>query len=270
MSTHATTANRSFNWPLIFFALVYPAILTWVYFILLAGASESVQQAAYAIGKLIQFGLLLVCVGLLWREPLRWPKPSARGLALGIAFGLIIGGAAIAIYFAWFKPAGIFNEAASRMSRRLAEIGVQNPAIYAAVALFYSLIHSLLEEYYWRWFVFGQLRDQLASRSALFPSPSRRPASPRPESESRRDSSPWLAILISSLAFMLHHVIVLGIYFGWQSPWAYLFSIATAIGGAFWAWLYNRSGSIYGPWISHLLIDAAIFGIGYDLMRSVT
>ncbi|HEY2761353.1 MAG TPA: type II CAAX endopeptidase family protein [Pirellulales bacterium] len=225
------------------FALVYPAILTWLYFVLLTGSSQSVQQAAYGIGKLIQFGLPLVCVGLLWREPLRWPKPTARGLAFGISFGLVVGGGAIAIYFAWFKSAGIFGEAAVRMSSRLAEIGVQNPAIYAVVALFYSLIHSLLEEYYWRWFVFGQLR---------------------------REISLSMAILLSSLAFMAHHVIVLGIYFGWQSPWTYLFSLATAIGGAFWAWLYNRSGSIYGPWISHLLIDTAIFGIGYDLMRSVT
>ena len=29
--------------------------------------------------------------------------------------------------------------------------------------------------------------------------------------------------------------------------------------GAAWAWIYHRSGSLLGPWLSHLLIDAGIF-----------
>src|SRR5262249_11228268 len=114
---------------------------------------------------------------------------------------------------------------------------------YAVVGLFYSLVHSLLEEYYWRWFVYGRMRRYVS----LAP-----------------------AIVISSLGFMAHHVIVLATYFGWANGWTWLFAVATAVGGAFWAWLYERSGSIYGPWISHLLMDAAIFGIGYDLMRTTT
>ena len=42
---------------------------------------------------------------------------------------------------------------------------------------------------------------------------------------------------------------------------------AVAIGGAFWAWLYNRTNSLLAPWVSHALIDAGIFWIGYDLVR---
>jgi hypothetical protein len=33
--------------------------------------------------------------------------------------------------------------------------------------------------------------------------------------------------------------------------------------------LYRRSGSLYGPWLSHLLVDAAIFWIGYDLVADL-
>jgi membrane protease YdiL (CAAX protease family) len=61
-------------------------------------------------------------------------------------------------------------------------------------------------------------------------------------------------------------VLVLQLYFGWTSPLTWLFSAGVAIGGAFWAWLYNKSGSLYGPWLSHALVDAAIFAIGYDLV----
>jgi len=32
-----------------------------------------------------------------------------------------------------------------------------------------------------------------------------------------------------------------------------------------WAWLYLRTGAVYAPWVSHMLIDASLFVVGYDL-----
>ena len=40
-----------------------------------------------------------------------------------------------------------------------------------------------------------------------------------------------------------------------------------AVGGAAWAWLYERTKSIYASWVSHLLVDAAIFVVGWDLVE---
>jgi membrane protease YdiL (CAAX protease family) len=105
--------------------------------------------------------------------------------------------------------------------------------------VFYSIAHSLLEEYYWRWFVFSQLRRLI-------------PLAP--------------AIVVSALGFTAHHVLVLAHYFGWTSPLTLLFSASVAVGGAFWAWLYERTGSLLGPWLSHLVIDAGIFFIGFKLV----
>jgi membrane protease YdiL (CAAX protease family) len=120
------------------------------------------------------------------------------------------------------------------------QFGIDSLWKYAVLGVFYSLIHSLMEEYYWRWFVFRQLRE-------LVPL--------------------WPAIAVSALAFMGHHVIVLGEFFK-EAPWlAWLLSSSVAVGGGFWAWLYERTGSIYSTWLSHLLIDAGIFWIGYDLVR---
>jgi membrane protease YdiL (CAAX protease family) len=59
---------------------------------------------------------------------------------------------------------------------------------------------------------------------------------------------------------------VLAHYFGWTSPLTLLFSASVAVGGAFWAWLYERTGSLLGPWLSHLVIDAGIFFIGFKLV----
>jgi len=78
-----------------------------------------------------------------------------------------------------------------------------------------------------------------------------------------------VAVAVSSLGFMAHHVIVLATYFGLASPVTWIFSLGIAAGGAFWAWLYHRSGSLLGPWLSHLLVDAAIFAAGYEIVQAM-
>lgn len=117
--------------------------------------------------------------------------------------------------------------------------GVATPVRYITLAVFYSLIHSGLEEYYWRWFVFGQLCRQVRFSAA---------------------------VLLSSLGFTAHHILVLATFFGWTSSLTWIFSTAIMAGGIFWAWLYSRSESIYPTWVSHMFIDIGIFVIGFDLV----
>jgi membrane protease YdiL (CAAX protease family) len=67
---------------------------------------------------------------------------------------------------------------------------------------------------------------------------------------------------------MGHHVIVLQVYL----PERFLtevvpFSLAIAVGGGVWAWLYERTGTLYPSWLSHAMVDAMIFVIGWDLVR---
>ena len=48
------------------------------------------------------------------------------------------------------------------------------------------------------------------------------------------------------------------------------FAAVVGIGGAgHRRWIYARSDSLYGPWISHCFVDAAIFVVGYDLAREL-
>jgi membrane protease YdiL (CAAX protease family) len=65
---------------------------------------------------------------------------------------------------------------------------------------------------------------------------------------------------------MAHHTIVIGKYFGGFSIMTVLLSLAVATGGIIWAWLYERSGSLLGPWLSHALVDAGLMAVGYDLV----
>ena len=220
------------------FGLAFPALLTAVYFVGLGGAPRPVQQAVYLVGKALQFGL--PTIWFLRHRP-RPAPPSLRGALPGVAFGLVVFVAALALYSLVLEPSHVLDGGPAEVIRaKVAGFGITGPWRYLALGTFYSLLHSAAEELYWRGFVFGELR---------------------------RVCRPPLALLGSSLAFAAHHVILLVVFFGWASPWTWALSAAVAAGGAFWAWLYRRSGSLAGPWLGHLLVDAAIFAIGWDLVR---
>ena len=231
---------RRSDWAVIGFALLLPSLITWIYFVLLAQQPAGLQQGAYSAGKTLQFALPLIWLVGVRRQRIDWGWPRGPGWGAGLVFGLIVLAATWVFYQAVLKPHGLFAEAHQQILEKVRGFGVGSVWAYVALGAFYSAIHSGLEEYYWRWFVFGQLRHA---------------------------TTPAQAIAVSSLGFMAHHVIVLGFYFGWQSPLTYLLSLAVAVGGALWAWLYDRTGSLAGPWLSHMLVDAGIFIVGYDIIR---
>ena len=229
-------------WAAVVFALVLPSFVTLAYFVWAESFPASVQQTTYAVAKTIQFAFPVVWVCWVQRSrPTPWPVTS-QGLALGIAFGIVVAAAMFALYHGWLKSTNSFLEAEGEIREKITGLELDKPWRFIALSMFYPLFHSFLEEYYWRWFVFGQLQKLLRL---------------------------WPAITLSSFGFMAHHVIVLSSYFGLASPTTWLFSFSIACGGAFWAWLYHRSGSLLGPWVSHLLVDAAIFLIGYDIVREL-
>lgn len=236
-----TQSNVQAEFGVVLIALVLPTLVTALYFVVLATAATPVQLLGYA-SKIIQFGLPIFWVVRVCRERGFWPHNGTRdGVVFGLVFGAFIAIATLALYLGWLKPSGYMDSAMDQIRAKVLGLGVNQPWKYFLLAAFYSLVHSLLEEYYWRWFVFGRLR-----RWVKMP----------------------LAILISSIGFMAHHVLVLGFLFGWTHPLTYFLSLSVAVGGAVWAALYHRTNNILGPWLSHLLVDAAIFAVGFEVIRS--
>lgn len=253
-------SDRGRAW-LLGFALVFPTAYTWLYFVALVG--HPAARVVYGLGKLIQFTLPVVWLMLAHRgrqsgwafsptssvnspaalaaegENIIAPHPR-HGLSLGIGVGLGFGifFAALATYRYYLSGSELLAGAPAAASARLRDFGLDSPRGFVLLALFYCLFHSALEEYYWRWFAFGQMRRVV----------------------------PWgLAVGLSSFGFMAHHVLVVSAYVpSW--PWAAVLSLSVAVGGALWAWLYQRTGSLLGPWLSHLLVDAALMTVGYQLL----
>ncbi|MDR2441164.1 MAG: CPBP family intramembrane metalloprotease [Planctomycetaceae bacterium] len=221
-------------------ALIFPFFLTLAYFVLLAGSPAFVQKFVYGTGKILQFLLPVFWVGVICRE--RWLVRgwNTRGFVEGAVFGIFIAVTMILLYiFRLGLPGQLLgnNTSASLVIiTKMNSLGITNEYMFFLLGVFYSVIHSGLEEYYWRWFIFGRLRN----------------------------SGSWfLAAVISSLGFTAHHILLLGTYFGYTSLFCWLGSLGVAVGGLYWAWLYKRSASIWGTWISHGFIDAAIFIIGF-------
>ena len=160
-------------------------------------------------------------------------------IGLGCVSGLVIGILAIAVFQWVLLPMGVMNSAKESEQEKLRILGADSPIVLLAIALFYALIHSGFEEFYWRGFVFRGLREHLGDTAS---------------------------ICISSLGFMSHHVLVLGKLFGYGTAMTFLLALCVPVGGMIWAVFYQRCGSLIPGWISHAVVDAAIFVVAYRLV----
>jgi membrane protease YdiL (CAAX protease family) len=227
------------------FASLFPLVMTFIYFVILHnpdGEPNPFVMAAFSAGKILQFVFPIAYVWCFERETIRLARPTWHGLPLAVGFALLVGIAMYVLFFACVQyiPA-VGAKTPELIQQRLVQFKMNSALGYMTLALYMCIPHALAEEYYWRWFVFGWMRRHV----------------PMP-----------VAIVLSSLGFMAHHVVILGVFFAdhfWTM--AVPLSLGVAVGGGVWAWIYQRSGSLYAPWLSHALIDAAIMGLGYWMVR---
>jgi membrane protease YdiL (CAAX protease family) len=211
-------------------AILGHAIAALLYAVIITDAS---------IGRIVYFSSKLVvnAIPLLWffgveRQRFRFPRPVGRALLPGIATGLPMAGFIIVLYKLAF--AGKLDSAG--LVAKAEVYGLR--AHFFLFASFLCVGNAGMEEYYWRWFVFGRLR-RIMPLSA--------------------------AVVGSALGFTLHHIVVLSVYFP-RPAWVVIFNAGVFAGGCVWALLYEKCGSIYGPWVSHLLTDVGIMAVTYDLL----
>ncbi len=223
-------------------ALLLPTLGAWLYFFVLADTRWAAP--AYGVSKTIQFLLPLFVLPLLLQRkpaPERWP--FGRSLAWGLVSGLAGGASLITLWEIVLEQSPLAAAVYPSVVAKMEDFGVAEPLQYLLLAVFLSLAHSGLEEYYWRWFLYRRLRHYLGYRPAL---------------------------VVSSLGFMSHHVLIIAAFLSSLSPARGIvvggvLSLGVAAGGAFWAWLYERSGTLTAPWLSHVFLDVALMTIGARL-----
>jgi len=155
------------------------------------------------------------------------------GLAAGILTGAAAG--AIIVLAAW--AFGVFDMEMGELVGEVAEMGLTTPGAYLLGALGWTFVNSLMEEYVYRWFIFSRC-ERLMPRAA--------------------------AVIASAAAFTLHHAIALSTYLPWHLT--ALASLGVFLGGIVWSLLYSRYRSIWPGWVSHIIADVAVFGVGWVLL----
>jgi membrane protease YdiL (CAAX protease family) len=162
-----------------------------------------------------------------------WSPPRRGGLIVGAASGVAVAG--IIVVGAWLL--GVQNMDLAPLRTEVQEMGLNTALPYLAGAAGWTFVNSLMEEYVYRWFVFRQCEALMNG---------------------------WAAVIASAAIFTAHHVIAVSQYL--DPLLTFLASAGVFAGALIWSWLYMRYRSIWPGWLSHVLADIAVFGVGWYLL----
>ncbi len=219
-----SASHRGLSWSLLLPPLVVPTVGALFYFVIVPEGTlgKSIYTATklftllYPVFFLRQIGLGGIIRRRREDSTVEWP-----GWRSVVVIGLATGVAIAAVGF--------------RVAARAEGLGFKEHFLLFAV--FVSVIHSGLEEYYWRWFLYGQLRHKMTRR---------------------------VAHLIAAVAFGGHHLIITLQFF--PAALAFFLTACVVVGGLIWSIMYERQGTVVGCWVSHLCVDVMLMIIGFELI----
>ncbi len=213
-------------------------ILTAIISCGLMAVVDGVIMPGYAVKSAIKMLLFLLLPFLLSRiqrevkfgELFRIRK---NGIAVPLLLGLGIYAVIVGAY-ALLRNVFDFSGIAGSLSENAGVDGNN----FLFVAIYISFVNSLLEEFFFRGFLFANLKEMLSRR---------------------------IAYLSSALTFALYHVAMM---IGWFSlPLFLLCMIGLTAGGMIFNYMNEKQGSIYASWLVHMFANFAINTIGFILLK---
>jgi len=210
--------------------LIVPAPSLGVWAAMIAWPDTGMGKTIFFACKAWMLALPVLWLLLVDRGRLSLSPARRGGFGIAVLLGLIISAVVAAAYLLlgrhWIDSAHVREMADQN--------GIGTPRLYLAGVAYWVLINSVLEEYVYRWFIFRKCE-------ALMPS--------------------GVAVLGSAAAFTIHHVLALRLQFDWNVT--ILASMGILIGGAVWSWLYLKYRSVWPGYLSHAIVDIAVFAVGW-------
>ncbi|MCM3127035.1 MULTISPECIES: CPBP family intramembrane glutamic endopeptidase [unclassified Paenibacillus] len=211
-------------------------ILIVVFSCAVMGYVDAVLKPDYAVKSIIKIILFLTLPalyayyskGVSFRALFKFDKKSIRfAILLGIGVFIFILGSYFLIgpYFDFTQVTGALQD----------NMGV-HAGNFVLVAIYISIVNSLLEEFFFRGFAFLTLK-KLASRR--------------------------FAYLFSSGAFAVYHIAMMTSWF--TISLFVLLIVSLFVAGVLFNWLNERNGNIYASWMVHMCANLAINTIGFIL-----
>ncbi|MCS7160046.1 MAG: hypothetical protein RMJ19_06200, partial [Gemmatales bacterium] len=147
------------------FMLFFPLMAALLYFVVFSGSAWA--KPTYILTKLVQFGFPIFYVHLVRRQGISVRAPQRKDWLAGSISGLALAGVILTAYFAHYRAQEWMGQVSEQIWAKLQELGANSRLKYIGLALFLSVIHALLEEYYWRWFVWSELARRWPSWLAI-------------------------------------------------------------------------------------------------------
>jgi len=208
-------------------------LLTYLYFVVFP--DSFLGKAMFAVK-----GVYLILWPYLWIKfsKVNFSNKEGRKIAKSVIYGIIFALSIALLAFVLYKffyP--VFAPYKSNVMDKMKSFDLNNPALFVLFGAYVILINSLIEEYYWRFFIFCGLKLKF---NAI------------------------ISAVISGAAFMIHHTLILNNYFPVNLN--VFLSFLVFLAGFAWCLIYYKTKSIIGPWISHIIVDIVIIVFGYKLL----
>lgn len=199
---------------------------------------DGVLRPGYALKsaiKIVMFMLIPLLASHIDKSimylPLLYPKKKSLlpSVVLGVGIYVVILGGYFLLspYFDFSKIAGALT----------ANVGVTKEN-FLYVSLYISFANSFLEEFFFRGFVFTNLKHFTGRKTAY---------------------------VFSALAFSLYHIAMM---IGWFEIGLFLLvMVGLAAGGMIFNFLNERLDTIYCSWLTHMFANFAINTIGFMLLK---
>jgi len=219
-------------------AMVVPFAASLLYFVIVS--EDHSARAIYIATKIFTVVWPLVGVYLILHGRL----PDIGSIKIGfnkhlqaIPLGTFLGMAIVITLFGLMEtPLGqIVADSSENVKGKAQGFGILKH--YWSFALFISVIHSLIEEYYWRWFVFGQLKNVVAV--------------------------PYAHVLAAG-SFAGHHIVIATQLF--PIAWGLIFGGLAAGGAIIFSIMYDKQKTLLGAWVCHLIVDLGIMAVGHKAL----
>ncbi|WP_211745663.1 type II CAAX endopeptidase family protein [Paenibacillus sp. Marseille-Q4541] len=196
------------------------------------------DYAVKSIIKLILFLTLPVGYALVTKKDLFHSLFTfeKRGMVRALLMGL---GVFIFILGAYFLIGPFFDF--SQVTGALQNNMGVDAGNFIWVALYISVVNSLLEEFFFRGFAFFTLKERLGRK---------------------------FAYVFSAGAFALYHIAIMTSWF--SIPLFVLLIVSLFVAGLFFNWINERNGNIYSSWMVHMFANLAINTIGFILFGIIS
>ncbi len=209
-----------------YIVLIYSIIATLLLYI-----TENVFHPSYIIivlQKVLSFIIIPLFVWYYLKErPWKFGKITKESFVYGITFWVL---SAVIIYVSYFILKDQIDWQSINSSLETRWI---TAVTFIFVFVYIMFWNSLIEEYFFRWFIFNSLLK----------------------------FNKFLAFIFSSFLFSFYHMAIFWTWFSWYL--IVLALIGLFIGSLFFSWLFIKTKWIWWAYIFHIIVDLIIVVIWY-------